>query len=298
MDVLTIQGLEKRFGEKQVLKELELCVPPKSIFGFIGANGAGKTTTMKLILGLLAADAGEIHVCGERVVYGETKTNQSIGYLPDVPAFYDYMTAKEYLHFCGEMLSMPRAEIIERSAQLLEMVGLFNETHRIKGYSRGMKQRLGIAQALLHRPKLLICDEPTSALDPLGRKEVLDILQAVKEETTVVFSTHILSDVEKICTEAAILKDGHIVMQGSVSALKAMRTSDEFYLVPSSSDDISRILTAFGGEASVSGETLVFQGDEEKMFEVLKYLTDHRIPISKIEHCEPSLESLFLEVSS
>ncbi|MBO5041768.1 MAG: ABC transporter ATP-binding protein [Clostridia bacterium] len=298
MDVLTIQGLEKRFGEKQVLKGLELCVPPKSIFGFIGANGAGKTTTMKLILGLLAADAGEIHVCGERVVYGETKTNQSIGYLPDVPAFYDYMTAKEYLHFCGEMLGMPRAEIIERSAQLLEMVGLFNETHRIKGYSRGMKQRLGIAQALLHRPKLLICDEPTSALDPLGRKEVLDILQAVKEETTVVFSTHILSDVEKICTDAAILKDGHIVMQGSVSALKAMRTSDEFYLVPSSSDDIIRILTAFGGEASVSGETLVFQGDEEKMFEVLKYLTDHRIPISKIERCEPSLESLFLEVSS
>ncbi len=298
MDILRIKGLEKRFGDKKVLTGLNLAVPEKSIFGFIGANGAGKTTTMKMILGLLAADAGEIHVSGERVVYGETKTNRNVGYLPDVPAFYDYMTAKEYLFFCGDMLGMSSSDIRKRTDELLKTVGLSGETHRIKGYSRGMKQRLGIAQALLHRPKLLICDEPTSALDPIGRKEVLNILQAVKDETTVIFSTHILSDVEKICTEAAILKDGHIVMQGAVSDLKSMRTSDEFYLVPSVAKDIEPILDAFDGEVSLSGDRLIFKGDEQKLFDVLRYITEHRIPVSKIERCEPSLESLFLEVSS
>ncbi len=298
MDILSIKGLEKRFGDKRVLTGLDLIVPEKSIYGFIGANGAGKTTTMKLILGLLAADAGEIYVCGERVVYGETKTNRSIGYLPDVPAFYEYMTAKEYLCFCGDMLGISATVIRQRADQLLETVGLSKETHRIRGYSRGMKQRLGIAQALLHRPKLLICDEPTSALDPIGRKEILDILQTVRDETTVIFSTHILSDVEKICTEAAILKDGHIVMQGAVSQLKSMRTSDEFYLVPALSKDIFRILDAFDGEVSLSGDRLFFKGNEQKMFDILRYITEHRIPVSKIERCEPSLESLFLEVSS
>ena len=182
MYMLRITGLHKRFGDKEVLRGLNLSVPEHSIYGFIGKNGSGKTTTMKTVLGLLRADSGEIIVNGEKVVYGQTDTNRYIGYLPDVPEFYSFMTAKEYLRFCGEITGMSRADIEERTRELLALVGLADETHRMKGFSRGMKQRLGIAQALLSRPKLLICDEPTSALDPVGRKEILDILLAIKNQ--------------------------------------------------------------------------------------------------------------------
>lgn len=217
MNVLTIQNLKKSFGSKEVLCGLNLSVPEHSIFGFIGKNGAGKTTTMKAILGFLKSDSGEINVMGEKVYFGQTDTNRYIGYLPDVPEFYSYMTPIEYLNLCGEVSGMNKSDIVMRSKELLELVGLGHEHHRIKGFSRGMKQRLGIAQALLNRPKLLICDEPTSALDPAGRKEILDILLAVKEQTTVLFSTHILSDVERICTEAAFLNCGKIAMQGTIT---------------------------------------------------------------------------------
>ena len=161
-NVLEITGLKKHFGSKQVLSGVTLSVPENCVFGFVGRNGAGKTTTMKSVIGLLKPDGGEISVCGERVTYGSTKTNRFIGYLPDVPEFYGYMTAKEYLLLCGRVAGMDSKEIRQRSEELLELVGLSGEKHRIKGYSRGMKQRLGIAQALINRPKLLICDEPTS----------------------------------------------------------------------------------------------------------------------------------------
>src|SRR5690606_9111798 len=141
---------------------------------------------------------------------------------PDVPEFYGYMDPMEYLKLCGEIAGLTKSQIKSRSEELLELVGL--KEHRKKkigGFSRGMKQRLGIAQALLNEPKLLICDEPTSALDPIGRKEILDILQKVKGKTTVIFSTHILSDVERICDEVAVLHGGNIVLQGSLSELRS-----------------------------------------------------------------------------
>jgi ABC-2 type transport system ATP-binding protein len=228
MNILEIQNLKKSFGSKDVLDGLDLSVPEHSIFGFIGKNGAGKTTTMKAIIGLLKSDCGEIYIMGEKVHYGQTSTNRYIGYLPDVPEFYSYMTPPEYLNFCGEISGMDKSDIVTRSKEMLELVGLGQEHRRIKGFSRGMKQRLGIAQALLNRPKLLICDEPTSALDPAGRKEILDILLAVKEQTTVLFSTHILSDVERICTEAAFLHEGKIVLQGAISELRNDRSSDGY----------------------------------------------------------------------
>ena len=229
MDMLRITGLRKRFGDKEVLRGLELTVPEHSIFGFIGKNGAGKTTTMKTVLGLLKADGGEILVNGERVVYGQTATNCHIGYLPDVPEFYSFMTAEEYLTFCGDVTGLSKADNAARRRELLELVGLQNEKHRIKGFSRGMKQRLGIAQALLNRPKLLICDEPTSALDPVGRKEILDILMAVRERTTVLFSTHILSDVERICTDVAFLDHGVILKPVSVTEMHAWAKENDCF---------------------------------------------------------------------
>ena len=297
MDVLTIQDLKKNFGSKEVLCGLDLSVPEHSIYGFIGRNGAGKTTTTKAILGLLRPNSGAIYVMGEKVHFGQTATNRYIGYLPDVPDFYSYMTPFEYLNLCGEVSGMNRSDIATRSKELLELVGLGQESHRIKGFSRGMKQRLGIAQALLNRPKLLICDEPTSALDPVGRKRILDILLAVKEQTTVLFSTHILSDVERICTEAAFLNDGKIVMQGTIAELRNKRSSNGFIVETEQREVADTLIKVFSDLRRKDQNTLVFHGSEDYFFAIMQYVAENRIPVQRIERIEPTLESLFLEVT-
>ena len=222
MAILEVKQLSKQFNSHSVIQNVSFSVPDGCIFGFLGQNGAGKTTMLNLILGLLKPSDGEIYVCGERVNYGETKTNRLIGYLPDVPEFYPYMNAREYLKLCGEITGMSKDQIKSKSEELLHLVGLYNVNQKIGRFSRGMKQRLGIAAALLNEPKLLICDEPTSALDPIGRKEILDILLAVKEKTTVIFSTHILSDVERICDQVAILHQGQLVLNGSLHEMKTI----------------------------------------------------------------------------
>lgn len=296
MEMLQITNLQKHFGEKEVLKGLDLTVPEGAVFGFIGRNGAGKTTTMKTVLGLLKADAGEIYVNGEKVVYGQTATNHHIGYLPDVPEFYSFMTTKEYLRFCGEITGMKAAEIKSRSEELLKLVGLEGEKHRIKGFSRGMKQRLGIAQALLNSPKLLICDEPTSALDPVGRKEILDILQQVKDQTTVLFSTHILSDVERICTDIAFLKDGKIAVQGKLPEVRGQNRTEEYTLETVREGDVKRLCAQFPMMTIIGQTQVSFSGSEEFLFQVLSFLTEQKIPVLKVERQEPSLESMFMEV--
>ena len=297
MDMLRITGLHKRFGDKEVLRGLDLSVPEHSIYGFIGKNGSGKTTTMKTVLGLLRADSGEIIVNGEKVVYGQTDTNRYIGYLPDVPEFYSFMTAKEYLRFCGEITGMSRADIEERTRELLTLVGLADETHRIKGFSRGMKQRLGIAQALLSRPKLLVCDEPTSALDPVGRKEILDILLAIKDQTTVLFSTHILSDVERICTDLAFLKDGVVNIGGKLSDIKTRYRSNEYMIEAENDSDTVILLNAFPEAMETDRNKVTFSENKYSASEVLGFVANHRISLLKVERLEPSLEDLFMEVT-
>ena len=156
MNILTIQDVSKRFGSRQILDGLSFEVPEKSVFGFIGQNGAGKTTTMKMVLGLYEPDSGEIKVKGEKVTYGQNKTNRYIGYLPDVPEFYNYMTPTEYLKLCAEVTGLSSEQAKKRIPDMLDMVGLSGDNKRIQGFSRGMKQRLGIAQALLSSPELLI----------------------------------------------------------------------------------------------------------------------------------------------
>ena len=294
--ILTIRNLEKRFGDKEVLRGLSLSIPKGSVFGFVGRNGAGKTTTMKAILGLMKIDGGEILVDGERVVFGETATNRMIGYLPDVPEFYPFMTAREYLVLCGESLSMPKQEAYARADELLSLVGLEGETHRIKGFSRGMKQRLGIAQALFCRPKLLICDEPTSALDPIGRKEILDLLLSVKEETTVLFSTHILSDVERICTDIALLNNGTIAVQGTLDELKKTRSFDAFSVECHDENACERLLSHFDNTRRGEENTVIFAGGDERIFAVMETLLKEKIAIRRIEKLEPTVETMFMEV--
>ena len=305
--ILRIENLEKSFGDKKVLRGVNLNVPPKKVFGFVGKNGAGKTTTMKLVLGLMTANTGEIFVNGEKVTYGNTKTNRFIGYLPDVPEYYSFMTPKEYLNFCGEITKMDKKEIRTRSEELLKLVGLGEEKHRIKGFSRGMKQRLGIAQALLNRPKLLICDEPTSALDPLGRKEILDILVAAKEETTILFSTHILSDVEHICDEMALLNEGKIIMQGSIDEVKSKRRGNALEIQLERKEDSNKLYRFIQGSIKTGRKNIdsiciidqsakcIILKDESLLPDVLRYLADNNIPIVRIEKQESTLEDIFLE---
>lgn len=295
MDMLTLSHAAKNFGEKQVLRDVSFAVPEHTVFGFVGQNGAGKTTAMKMILGLLAVSGGEIRVEGMPVRYGNTPTNRLVGYLPDVPEFYSYMTPAEYLRFCGEISGMPSKEIKNRSEELLRLVGLDKEKHRIKGFSRGMKQRLGVAQALFGRPKLLICDEPTSALDPAGRKELLDILTAAKEETTVLFSTHILSDVEHICDEMAFLHEGKIALKGSLDEVRKIRKASAVTIEMERPEDAGILRQTFPFLKN-SGKNSLLLKEAERLPELLRLIADRRCPIIRIERQEEALEDLFMEV--
>lgn len=293
-NVLEISHLQKHFGEKNVLEDVNLSVPEHCVFGFIGRNGAGKTTVMRTVLGLLSPDGGDISVCGERVRCGNTPTNRFVGYLPDVPEFYGFMTAPEYLTFCGEITGMEKKSIKNRREELLELVGLSDEKHRIKGFSRGMKQRLGIAQALINRPHLLICDEPTSALDPAGRREVLDILRSAKEQTSVVFSTHILPDVEKICDQVALLEHGKVILSGSVEEIRKSRRSPAIELLPEGDPAFVRQLFP---EAEMQDGKLIFSnGGSAELERIMDILLREHIPIRRLERREPDLEDLFMEV--
>lgn len=302
MNVLEIAGLCKHFGKQTVIDGLEMTVPEGSVFGFIGRNGSGKTTTMKMVLGLLCADAGTISVCTEPVRFGSTTTNRQIGYLPDVPEFYGYMTASQYLALCGEVIGLSAQETQSRSTELLALVGLSAEKKRIGGYSRGMKQRLGIAQALIGRPKLLICDEPTSALDPVGRKDILDILREIARETTVIFSTHILADVERICDRVALLEGGRIAFGGSLHALKAQHGARKLSVTFEHAEDARYLkeqaaLSPFLAE-SEDAQTLCFKGQDLAALEhtLFQALAETKLCVARVEVMEPSLEELFLEV--
>lgn len=298
MDILKISDVSKAFGANKVLDHLNLSVPEHSVFGFIGQNGAGKTTTMKMILGLLKSDSGEILVNGEKVSFGQNRTNQYIGYLPDVPEFYGFMTPAEYLTMCGRVTGMDKEKICKKASELLELVGLENVNKRIHSFSRGMKQRLGIAQALINSPRLLICDEPTSALDPIGRKEILDILSSVKQETTVLFSTHILSDVERICDRIALLNNGKIALEGTIEEIKDIRKGSELEIEFYRQEDAALAAEQYAGSCSANGTRLLFaQKTKEDMFEIMAYLVENNISIRRMEMLEPTLENLFLEVT-
>lgn len=303
MNVLEINQLNKSFGSNDVLSGLNMKVPENSIFGFVGQNGAGKTTTMKIILGLLKADSGNIMVCGEKVTYGDSKTNRHIGYLPDVPEFYGYMKPMEYLLLCGEITGLTKNDTISKGKDLLDLVGLGNENRKIRSFSRGMKQRLGIAQALLNEPKLLICDEPTSALDPIGRRQILDILLAVKGKTTVVFSTHILSDVERICDYVAVLHKGKLALYGTLSEIRDQYSTKGFNIEFENEKQLenfynSKELKDHDIELSINGNLLTVTFNDINMdgHFLVHLLYQKKILPLKFEKIEPSLENLFNEV--
>ena len=303
MEILRLDHIEKYFGEVRAIQDLTLTVDAHSVFGFIGKNGAGKTTTMKMIMGFLPPSSGEIYVCGEKVNYGDTKTNRHIGYLPDVPEFYGYMFPEQYLELCGEIAGQKPTQIKKKVTRLLQLVGLKGVRRKIEGFSRGMKQRLGIAQALLNQPKLLICDEPTSALDPIGRKEILEILSKVSEQTTILFSTHILSDVERICDRIGILDQGKLIVQGNLAEIRSTYRQDTI-LIELADQNCPASFTAklrslpFVSEVVMKENTITIHLTDitKKAGKILEILAREQIPVIKYEVLEPSLENVFLEM--
>jgi len=207
--------------KRKALDGLDLEIEPGEIFGYLGANGAGKTTTLKLLVGLLRPTAGEAWILGRST--GEVASRRPVGFLPENPFFYEYLSAKEAVDFYASLSGMGRADRARRTAEVLELVGLGGtEEGRIGSFSKGMRQRLGLAQALVHEPKVLILDEPMSGLDPIGRRDVREIILAQRDlGRTVFFSSHILADVEAICDRVGILAQGRLAETGPLENILA-----------------------------------------------------------------------------
>ncbi|WP_455244330.1 ABC transporter ATP-binding protein [Petrachloros mirabilis] len=223
MDAISVENLTKTYrptwpwqSSATVLSDVSFSVGCGEIFGFLGPNGAGKTTTMKILLGLIRQSSGAVELLGSSSA--DVQIHKRIGYLPESPYFYDYLTAEEFLIFYGGLAGLNKVDLLRRIPDLLEKVGLSEARSRpLRKFSKGMLQRIGLAQALIHDPELVILDEPMSGLDPVGRKEVRDIIMSLRDHgKTVFFSTHIISDVEMICDRVGIISKGKMRAVGRI----------------------------------------------------------------------------------
>ncbi|HEX6255684.1 MAG TPA: ABC transporter ATP-binding protein [Euzebyales bacterium] len=222
--VVETAGLAKSFGDVEAVRGVDLTVPAHSIFGFLGPNGAGKTTTIKMLVGLLRPTAGTARVLGLDAVTQSLELRRRVGFLPQQPVFYDDMTARETLRYAGGFFHFGAADLDRRIGDVLHVVGLAGRADRsVVGFSGGERQRLGLAQAMLHDPQLLVLDEPAAGLDPLGRRDVLVLLERLRERATVLYSTHILDDVQRVSDTVAIIRDGTLIAQGPIASLLAGR---------------------------------------------------------------------------
>ena len=221
--VIQTQGLGKVYKNVTALKSLDLTVPKNSIFGFLGPNGAGKTTTIKLLLGLARPTAGTGRVFGQDITQDSVSIRQRIGYLAQDPRYYEHMTARETVRFTARFFfNGPKPQLEARVAETLDLVGLADKADRpIKGFSGGERQRLGIAQAQVNYPDLLILDEPAASLDPMGRHAVLSVMERLRKHTTIFYSTHILADVQRVSDTVAILNKGELIAQAPIEQLLA-----------------------------------------------------------------------------
>ena len=217
------QGLTKLYGSKPALQGLDLDVPQGSFFGFLGPNGAGKTTTIHILIGLIEASAGEVEVLGLRVPEQLSELKRQIGVVPDESVLFDRLTGLEFLDFVGRMYGLPRPTASERSRELMELFELDSmDSSLVAGYSKGMKKRLALAAALIHRPKLFLLDEPFEGVDPVGARMMKEILlQQVRQGATVFLTSHVLEVIERLCDRVAIIDHGRLIVEGSVDDLSA-----------------------------------------------------------------------------
>jgi ABC-2 type transport system ATP-binding protein len=297
-----LTGLTKQYGATRALDGADLSVPQGSVFGFLGPNGAGKTTTLRILAGLARPSAGSASILGHDVTTAGNEVRALIGYLPDVPGFYGWMTAPQYLRFAGDLFGLSGAVLDERLEALLDLAGLSGVATRIGGYSRGMKQRLGIAQALINAPRLLLLDEPTSALDPLGRKDLLEMIAGLAGRTTVFFSTHILADVERVCDTVAILDQGRVVAQAPIEELTARHGQGDRLLVEV--DDDAALQAALAGQPWLRGlertEGAAWRltvGDlQTAQRELPRLVAEGQLALRRMETEEVSLEDVFVDL--
>jgi len=300
---IELRGLTKKFGDTLALDHVDLVVRPGVVFGFLGRNGAGKTTALRILSGLARPTSGTARVIGHDVATAGDAVRARIGFLPDVPGFYPWMTAREYLGFAGRLFDLESPMLDARADALLEMAGLAEVTTRVGGYSRGMKQRLGIAQALINAPSLLMLDEPTSALDPIGRREVLEMVASLRGRTTVFFSTHILADVERVCDDVAILERGRVVASAGIGELTARAAANRL-IVELEGDGaaaaVARIIAGRAWVRSIETEEGVLRIAVSDLpaaqREIPSAIATAGVALRRFEIGETSLEQVFVEI--
>ncbi len=298
---MEIAGLTKLYGKARALDGVDLRVAEGSVFGFLGPNGAGKTTTLRILAGLARPTSGSARILGHDVIREAGEVRALMGYLPDVPGFYKWMTADEFLDLSGRLFGLSGEVLHKRRDTLLDLAGLSGVTTRIGGYSRGMKQRLGVAQALINAPRILLLDEPTSALDPIGRREVLEMIAALAGRTTVFFSTHILADVERVCDTVAVLARGKVVEQAGIEELKARHGGAQRVVIEV--DDPARLEAALRSAAwsttvTRDGEDLVVEVTDHDVasYEVPALVAALELRLRRFEAVEASLEDVFVDL--
>ncbi len=293
-----VKDFRPGFGvrKKRVLHGISFSVMRGEIFGFVGPNGAGKTTTFKLLMGLIRATSGSASILGHDI--SETAFRKEVGFLPENAYFYDYLTAREVLDFYARLSGVSRGSRAERVRTLLDWVGLTDAADlRIRTYSKGMAQRVGIAQALVHDPSVVFLDEPMSGLDPIGRKEIRDLIIRLRAEgKTVLMNTHILSDVEMVCDRVAIIVDGKIMFQGRTEEF--LSDSDhacEIVVSGVNPELASRLEEEYGAELRGIGERVELSVPEKRVEAVLEAVLEARGRVLAVTPRRVSLESIFLD---
>jgi ABC-2 type transport system ATP-binding protein len=302
--MVRIENLIKHYGTVRALDGLSLNVEPGVVYGFLGPNGAGKTTTLRILAGLARADQGRAWILDEEIGRSEIDVRPLIGVLPEEPSFYAWMTAREYLRdFVAPLYGLDARAAGQRAEELLDTVGLVEAAdRRIGGYSRGMKQRLGLAQALIHRPKVLLLDEPVSALDPAGRKEILDLIEGLRGSATILFSTHILADVERVCDMVGIIAKGRLIIQSPRAELLDRYALPLFEIEVEGSFGqwVERVTQLpFVKNVTVSNSTarVLVQDIKTAQKRLLATLVDEELSVQRFEIVHPSLEDVFLRLT-
>jgi ABC-2 type transport system ATP-binding protein len=299
MAAIEILGLQKiyqvgfwRKRPKRALSPLELTVQEGEVFGFLGPNGAGKTTTLKMLMGLVSPTAGSARILGMDI--NDPRVKAQIGFLPEQPYFYDYLTAQELLRYYAQLSGVPAKEISRKVEEMLVRVGLRDSANvQLRKFSKGMLQRVGIAQAILHDPKIVFFDEPMSGLDPMGRREVRDLMEQLKAEgKTVFFSTHILSDAEALCDRVAIIHLGELKKVGAVADLTSSITSKVEIVWQGTTVPTS--LKELASESHVSGSNVRAVISEGKQDAALEALRRERLKLVSVTPVRVSLEEYFV----
>ena len=300
MAAIEILGLEKSYlvgffrkRPKLALRPLHLTIEDGEVFGFLGPNGAGKTTTLKLLMGLVFPTAGTARILG--MPWDDPCVRAQIGFLPEQPYFYDYLTAQEMLEYYAQLSGVPAKERSHRVQQMLGRVGLQDSAKlQLRKFSKGMLQRVGLAQAILHEPKLVFLDEPMSGLDPMGRREVRDLIQQLRNEgKTVFFSTHILSDAEALCDRVAVIHRGELRGVGEVADLTSeVRGKVEIIFYAHS---VPAALTRLGAESHLSGDIVNAIVPEDNQDAALDLLRRERLRVISLNPVRSSLEEYYVQ---